>query len=84
MDKLIEKYYNEVAVKSTFAIIIWKGGVIANTIAYIIFVFYYQKNWYIIWYFAIMILLLVVSYSIFIKKLQRILKLKLHLSNAFK
>ena len=66
MQKLIDKYNAECAIKSTRANIIWKMGIILNSIIYCINVIGLKRNNYILLYFSIMIILFVVSQIVFV------------------
>lgn len=66
MQKLIDKYNAECAIKSTRANIIWKMGVILNSIIYCINVIGLKRNNYILLYFIIMIILFIVSQIVFV------------------
>ena len=48
MEKLIEKFNNEVAIKSKLANFIWQFGIIINSIICFICVIYFKQNIYII------------------------------------
>ena len=66
MQKLIDKYNAECAIKSTCANIIWKMGIILNSIIYCINVIGLKRNNYILLYFIIIIILFFVSQIVFV------------------
>lgn len=66
MQKLIDKYNTECSIKSTHANIIWKIGIILNSIIYCINVIGLKRNNYILLYFIIMIILFGVSQIVFV------------------
>lgn len=66
MQKLLNKYNEECSVKSNHANIIWKAGVILNSIIYFINVVGLKKDNYIVLYFFIMIILFLISQLVFV------------------
>lgn len=66
MQKLINKYNNECAIKSKYASYIWKVGIVLNTIIYFINTIGLKKNYYFMIFLLIMIGLFFISQLIFI------------------
>ena len=74
MRKLLNKYNTECAIKSNFANIIWKVGIILNSIIYCINVICLKKSNYILLYFFIMIILFFVSQLVFVVEIGKKIK----------
>ena len=66
MQKLLNKYNEECSIKSNHANIIWKAGVILNSIIYFINAVGLKKGNYIVLYFFIMIILFLISQLVFV------------------
>ena len=65
MQKLLIKYNTECSIKSNHANIIWKAGVILNSIIYFINAIEFKRSNYIVPYFLIMIILFLISQLVF-------------------
>ena len=66
MQKLINKYNKECAIKSKYASIIWKVGIVLNIIMYFINAIGLKKSYYFIIFLFIMMVLFFISQLIFI------------------
>ena len=74
MRKLLNKYNTECAIKSNFANIIWKVGIILNSIIYCINIIHLKKSNYILLYFFIMIVLFFFSQLVFVVEIGKKIK----------
>ena len=85
LEKLIEEFNNTVAIKSKLANFIWKFGIIIDSIAYFICVFFLKKSVivYILGYFVILILLFLIRNLFFIKKASKKLGIQTSIINCF-
>lgn len=71
MQKILNEFNSNCGIKSSLANIIWKGGIIIDSIIYCVYALYF-KNWsYVPLYFTIMIILFIISHTIFIMKASR-------------
>lgn len=71
MLKILNEFNNNCGIKSNLANFIWKVGIIIDSISYCICTIYFKKNSYIPLYFIIMIVLFIISHTIFIMKAAR-------------
>lgn len=85
MEKLIEKFNDEVAIKSKLANFIWQFGIIINSIIYFTCVLYFKKNICIVWslYLVIIILLFLISNCLFIKNAAKKMNIQVTILKCF-
>ena len=84
MKKLLQEYEEIGAIKSKLANLIWKCGIIICSIMYCINVLYSkQRNYSILCYLVLIIILFVISVIIFIRKAAKKLNIECRLRNTF-
>ena len=83
MEKIIREFKENAAIKSKLASIVWKLGIILDSVTYFIYVIYFKKNLYIFLYFIIIILLFFISNCIFIKNASKKLNIKTNIIKYF-
>ena len=83
MDKLLENYEKEGAIKSNLANLIWKGGVILFSVLYIVFNYIGIKKYNLFIYILIVLFLCVLSEYIFLREVTKKIgfKVKIKLRN---
>lgn len=83
MQKLLNEFNSNCGIKSSLANFIWKGGIIIDSIIYCICTLYLKKISYIPLYFIIMIILFIISHTIFIMKASKYIGEKFYLKQLF-
>lgn len=83
MEKIIREFKENAAIKSKLASVVWKLGIILDSVTYFIYVIYFKKNLYIFLYFIIIILLFFISNCIFIKNASKKLNIKTNIIKYF-
>lgn len=83
MDKLLENYEKEGAIKSNLANLIWKGGVILFSVLYIVFNYIGIKKYNLFIYILIVLFLCVLTEYIFLREVTKKIgfKVKIKLRN---
>jgi len=83
MQKILNEFNSNCGIKSNLANFIWKGGIIIDSVIYCICTLYLKKSSYIPLYFIIMIILFIISHTIFIMKASKEIGEKFYLKQLF-
>lgn len=83
MQKILNEFNSNCGIKSSLANLIWKGGIIIDSVIYCICTIYLKKSSYIPLYFIIMIILFIISHTIFIMKAAKEIGEKFYFKQLF-